>query len=151
MITINCYNKTVQSFFIETKIKEPIYIGGVPTYDLYLEKRPNEGHLYINGVRSKALSGGTNYQIIEPVLLQYFDEICQMFNDNTDIDINDESYLPTSIRVNSKHVFLIEREGTTFIMNSELGLNDIRQISDKIESVFKVKIIPLLRRVGLYG
>jgi len=151
MITINCYNKTIRSFFIETKIKEPIYIGGVPIYELYLEKRPNEGHLYINGVRSKALSGGTNYQMIEPVLLQYFDEICQMFSDNTDMDINDESYLPTSIRVNGKHVFLIEREGTTFIMNSELGLNDIRQISDKIESVFKVKIIPLLRRVGLYG
>jgi len=151
MITIHCSKKFIQSFFIETKVKEYIYINGVPTYDLYLEKYPQEGHLYVNGVPAKALSGGARYQMIEPKLFEYFDEICQLFNDNADIVIEDESYLPLSIQVNGKYIFAIEREGTTFTMNTELGLDDIRNIRNKIEGVFKGKIIPFLKKVGLHG
>jgi len=151
MITIHCSNRTVQSFFIEVEVSQPLYIGGVPTRDLYLEKRPVEGYLYINGVRAKELSGGARYQLIEPTLFGYFDEICQLFTGNADIDIDDESYLPVSIQVNGKRIFKIERTGTVFSMSTELGLDDIRHISSRVESVFKVKIIPLLRSVGLYG
>jgi beta-galactosidase/beta-glucuronidase len=136
---------------METKVKEPIYIGGVPTYDLYLEKYPHEGYLYINGVRAKELPAGADYQIIEPKLFEYFDEICELFNDNVYIVIDDVSYLPLSIQVNGKYVLMIERVGTTFTMTTELGLNDIRNINNKIERVFKNKIIPLLKEVGLYG
>jgi len=149
--TIHCSKKFIQSFFIETKVKEPIYINGVPTYDLYLEKYPHLGYLYINGVRAKELAAGAHYQIIEPTLFEYFDEICQLFNDDVDIVIDDESYLPLSIQVNGKYIFAIDRVGTTFTMNTELGLNNIRNISNKIEGVFKNKIIPLLKKVGLYG
>jgi len=151
MIIIHCSNRTVQSFFIEVKVSQPLYINGVPVHDLYLEKRPIEGYLYINGVRAKELSGGAKYQLIEPTLFGYFDEICQLFTGNADIDVEDESYLPVSIQVNGKRVFKIERTGTIFTMDTELGLNDIRHISSKIESVFRVKVIPLLRSVGLYG
>jgi len=151
MITIQCSKKFIQSFFIKTKVKEYIYINGVPTYDLYLGKYPQEGYLYVNDVPAKALSGGARYQMIEPKLFEYFDEICQLFNDNTDIVIEDESYLPLSIQVNDKYIFAIEREGTTFTMNTELGLDDIRNIRNKIEGVFKGKIIPLLKKVGLHG
>jgi len=135
---------------METKIKEPIYIGGVPTYDLYLEKFPNQEYLYVNSIRAKELPAGTNYQLIEPTLFGYFDEICQLFNDNTEIEIQDETYLPLSIQVNGKYVFKIERESTTFTVDTELGLSEIRDISNKIERVFKFKIIPLLKRAGLY-
>ena len=151
MITIHCDKKTVQSFFMTTKIKQPIFIGGVATYDLYLEKRPNEGHLYISGTRSKVLAGGSHYQIIEPELLGYFNEICKFFNNDTDIDVEDESYLPVSIRQEGKYIFTIDVVGTTFTMNTELGLKDIRDISKTTESVFRTKIIPLLQQVGLYG
>ena len=151
MIAIHCSKKTVQSFFMETKVKQPIYINGVPTTDLYLEKFPNEGYLYINSIRAKELPAGANYQLIEPELFGYFDEICHLFNDNTEIEIQDETYLPLSIQVNGRYVFRIEREGTTFTVDTELGLGEIRDISNKIESVFKFKIIPLLKRVGLYG
>jgi beta-galactosidase/beta-glucuronidase len=136
---------------METKVKEPIYIGGVPTYDLYLEKYPHQYYLYVNGVYAKALSLGPVYQMNEPTLFEYFDEICALFNDDVYIVIDDISYLPLSIQVNGKYVFTIEHVGTTFIMNSELGLNDIRNISNKIESIFKNKIIPLLKKVGLHG
>jgi hypothetical protein len=136
---------------METKIKQPIFIGDTVTYDLYLEKRPNEGHLYINGTRSKVLAKGSQYQIIEPELLGYFDEICKFFNNDTDIDIEDGSYLPISIRENGKYVFIIDVIGTTFTMNTEIGLKDIRDISKTIENVFRTKIIPLLQQVGLYG
>jgi len=151
MIAIHCSNKIVQSFFIETKVKQPIYIKGEPTYDLYLEKYPHMTYLHVNGVRVKNLPAGADYQMIEPTLINYFDEICQLFDNNTDIDVEDGTYLPVSIQVNGKHIFQIERQATTFIMNSELGLGDIRNISSKIESVFKIKIISLLKRVGLYG
>jgi hypothetical protein len=151
MGTIQCEKKFIQSFYMETKVKEPIYIGGVPTYDLYLEKYPHEDYLYINGVQAKELPAGAHYQIIEPKLFEYFDEICQLFNDNADIVIDNESYLPVSIQVNGKYVLIIEHVGTTFTMNTELGLNDIRNISNKIEIIFKNKIIPLLKEVGLHG
>jgi len=151
MDTIHCSKKSIRSFFIETKVKEPIYIGGVPTYDLYLEKYPDEGYLYINGVHAKALSGGAHYQMIEPILFEYFDEICQLFDGDADIVIDNESYLPLSIQINGKYVLKIEHVGTTFSMTTELGLDDVRQIRNKIESVFKNKIIPLLKKVGLYG
>jgi len=151
MITIHCSKKFIQSFFIETKVAKPIYINGVPTYDLYLEKYPQQGYLYINGVHAKALPGGAHYQIIEPKLFEYFDEICKLFNDNADIVIEDESYLPLSIQVNDKYIFEIEHVGTTFTMNTELGLDDIRNIRNKIEGIFKGKIIPLLKEVGLHG
>jgi len=151
MATIQCEKKFIQSFFMETKVKEPIYIGGVPTYDLYLEKYPHKDYLYVNGVRAKALSGGAYYQINEPKLFEYFDEICELFNDDVYIVIDDVSYLPLSIQVNGKYVLMIERVGTTFTMNTELGLNDIRNINNKIERVFKNKIIPLLKEVGLHG
>jgi len=36
-------------------------------------------------------------------------------------------------------------------MTTELGLDDIRQIRNRFENVFKNKIIPLLKKVGLYG
>jgi len=123
----------------------------VPTYDLYLEKYPHKDYLYVNGVRAKALSGGAYYQINEPKLFEYFDEICELFNDDVYIVIDDVSYLPLSIQVNGKYVLMIERVGTTFTMNTELGLNDIRNINNKIERVFKNKIIPLLKEVGLHG
>jgi len=151
MITIQCSKKFIQSFFIETTVKEPIYINGVPIYDLYLEKYPQQEYLHINGVRAKALPGGAHYQIIEPKLFEYFNEICQLFNDNTDIVVEDESYLPLSIQVNGKYIFEIEHAGTTFTMNTELGLDDIRNIRNKIEGVFKGKIIPLLKEVRLHG
>jgi hypothetical protein len=151
MTTIHCFKKSIQSFFIETKVKEPIYIGGVPTYDLYLEKYPDEGHLYINGVRAKALSGGAHYQMIEPILFKYFDEICQLFNGDTNIVIDNESYLPVSIQVDGKYILTIERVGTTFTMMTELGLDNIRHIRLRFENVFKNNIIPLLKKVGLYG
>lgn len=145
-----CSKGLIQSFSMETKVNEPIYIGGVPTYDLYLEKYPQQGYLYINGVSAKALPGGAHYQIIEPELFGYFDEICQLFNDNTEIVVDDESYLPLSIKVNGKYIFVIEYVVTTFTMNTELGLDDIRNIRNRIERVFKIKIIPLLKQVGLY-
>ncbi len=151
MVTIQCYNEFVQSFSMETRIREPIYINGVPTYDLHLAKYPHQGYLYVNGVSAKALSGGADYQMIEPKLFEYFDEICQLFNDNADIVIEDESYLPLSIQINGKYIFVIDYVGTTFTMDTELGLNDIRNISNKIESVCKNKITPLLKEVGLYG
>jgi len=151
MGTIQCEKKFIQSFSIQTKVKEPIYIGGVPTYDLYLEKYPHELCVYVNGVRGKALSLGPVYQINLPTLFEYFDEICELFNDDADIVIDDESYLPLSIQVNGKYVFIIERVGTTFIMTTELGLDDIRRIRTRFENVFKNKIIPLLKKVGLYG
>ena len=151
MGTIQCGKKFIQSFSIYTKVKEPIYIGGVPTYDLYLEKYPHQGYLYVNGVSAKELPAGAPYQIIEPKLFAYFDEICELFNDGAYIVIDDVSYLPLSVQVNGKYVLTIERVGTTFTMNTELGLNDIRNISNKIESIFKNKIIPLLKKVGLYG
>jgi len=151
MITIHCYNRTVQSFFMEVEISQPLYINGVPVRDLYLEKYPGEGHLYINGVRARQLPSGSDYQLIEPTLLGYFNEICQLFTGNADIDVEDELYLPVSIQINGKRVFKIERTGTIFTMDTELGLDDIRHISDRVESVFRVKVIPLLRSVGLYG
>jgi len=140
----------MQSFFMETKVKQPIYINGVPTTDLYLEKYPNERYLYVNGILARKLPAGETYQLIEPTLFGYFDEICQLFSDNTEIEIQDETYLPLSIQVNGKYVFKIERESTTFTVDTELGLSEIRDISNKIESVFKFKIIPLLKREGLY-
>jgi len=149
MIVINCSRKAVQSFFMETKVKQPFLISGEFTYDLYLEKYPGQAYLYINKVRSKELPGGSKYQIIEPTLLIYFDEICALFNDNTDIDIDDESYLPTSIKTNGKYVFQIDRVVTTYIVNTELGLDEIKKISDRIEHVFRMKIIPLLKQVRL--
>ena len=151
MVTIQCSNKIIQSFSIETNVKEPIYINGVPTYDLHLEKYPHQTYLYVNGVRAKALSGGADYQMMEPQLIRYLDDICQLFDDDTVIDIQDESYLPFSIQVNGKSIFEIESVATTFTMNTELGLDDIRRISNKIEGVFKTKIIPLLKEVGLHG
>ncbi len=107
--------------------------------------------MYVNGVRAKELPAGADYQINEPKLFEYFDEICELFNDDVYIVIDDESYLPLSIQINGKYVFTIERVGTTFTMTTELGLNDIRNISNKIERVFKNKIIPLLKEVGLHG
>ena len=136
---------------METKVKEPIYIGGVPTYDLYLEKYPDEYYLYVNGVRAKELPGGAHYQIIEPILFEYFDEICELFNGDADIVIDNESYLPLSIQIDGKYVLMIGHVGTTFTMNTELGLDDIRRIRTKFENVFKIKIIPLLKKVGLHG
>ena len=151
MGTIQCEKKFIQSFSIQTHVKEPIYIGGVPTYDLYLEKYPHKLCVYANGVPAKALSLGPVYQKNVPTLFEYFGEICELFNDDAYIVIDDESYLPLSIQVNGKYVLMIERVGTTFTMNTELGLNDIRNINNKIERVFKNKIIPLLKEMGLYG
>ena len=151
MDTIHCSNKSIQSFYMQTKVKEPIYIGGVPTYDLYLEKYSDERYLYINGVHAKALLVGTHYQMIEPILFEYFDEICQLFDGNADIVVDNESYLPVSIQVNGKYVLMIGHVGTTFTMITELGLDDIRHIRTRFENVFKIKIIPLLKKVGLHG
>jgi|GEM_PF-2488819 len=151
MIAVHCSGKVMQSFFIETKVKEPIYIHGVPTYDLYLEKYPDKGHLYINSVLASELPAGDYYRLIEPTLFGYFDEICQLFSENTEIEIQDEMYLPLSIQVNGRYVFRIKRESTTFTVDTELGLSEIRDISNKIEDVFRFKIIPLLKRAGLYG
>jgi len=148
---IYCSKKSIRSFFMETKVKEPIYIGGVPTYDLYLEKYPYEYYLYVNGVRAKELPAGAPYQMIELKLFEYFDEICQLFDGDADIVVDNESYLPVSIQVNGKYVLTIERVGTTFSMTTELGLDDVRQIRNRFENVFKNKIIPLLKKVGLYG
>jgi len=140
----------MKSFFMETKVKQPVYINGVPTTDLYLEKFPDKEYLYINSVLASELPAGDYYRLIEPELFGYFDEICQLFNDNTEIEIQHETYLPLSIQVNGRYVFKIERESTTFTVDTELGLSEIRDISNKIENVFKFKIIPLLKRVGLY-
>jgi len=141
----------MQSFFMETRVKQPIYINGVPTYDLYLEKYPDKEDLYINSVLATELPAGDYYEFIKPTLFGYFDEICQLFNDNTEIEIQHETYLPLSIQVNGKYVFKIEHESTIFTVDTELGLSEIRNISNKIENVFKFKIIPLLKRAGLYG
>jgi len=132
-----------------TTVNEPIYIGGVPTHNLHLEIRPHEQYLYINNVRAKALPGGAHYQMIEPVLFSYLDEIC--LRGNTEIFVDDESYLPFFIQVNDEIMLVIENFGRTFQMNTELGLDDIRNISNRIERAFTIKIIPLLKEVGLYG
>ena len=135
---------------METTINEPIYIGGVPTNILYLEIRPHEQYLYINGIRAKALPGGAHYQMIEPVLFSYLDEICQLFDRDTGIFVDDESYLPFIIRVEGTNIFAVENVGTTFYMDTKIGLDDIRNISNRIERTFRLKIIPLLKEVGLY-
>jgi len=151
MVVMTCSNGIIQEFSMETRINEPIYISGVPTYNLYLEKHAHEGYLYINGIRAKALPGGAHYQMIEPQLFSYFDEICQLFNGNTAIFVDDESYLPFIIRNDSGTMLSIEIVGTTFVMNTKLGLDDIRDISNRIERIFRFEIIPLLKEVGLYG
>jgi len=135
---------------METKLNEPIYIDGVPTSNLNLVLRPREQFLFINGVRTKESPGGANYWMMETVLLRYLDEICQSFNGNTDIFADDKSYLPYFIGVNDETVLMIESSGTFFRMFTELGLNDIRDISDRIKRSFELKIIPLLEEVGLY-
>jgi hypothetical protein len=148
---IHCQNKSIDSFFMETKVKEPLYIGGVPTYDLYLEKYPYEGYLYINGVRAKELPAGANYQIIEPKLFEYFDEICEVFDgDDVDIVIDNKSYLPLSIQVDGKYILTIEFSANSAKMITTLSLNEIRQMRTRFENVFRNKIIPLLKKVGLY-
>ncbi len=151
MITVQCAKRLVQSFFMETKVKDPVYINDNPTYDLNLEKRNHLGYLYINGVRAKALPRGRDYQLIEPALFGYFDEICQSFDDDTEITVEDESFLPWSIKVKSKSVFEIEYESQTFIMTTELGLDEIKSISKRIERTFSLKIVPILKKVGLYA
>jgi hypothetical protein len=151
MVEMLCVNGIIQGFSMEIEVNEPIYISGIPTYNLYLEIHPHEQYLYINGVRAKGLTGGAYYQMMEPQLFSYLDEICQSFNRNTEIYIDNESYLPFFIRVDDTPIFSIERMGTTFVMNTELGLDDIRHISDRIQRVFYFKIIPLLKEVGLYG
>jgi len=150
MITIQCYKKVVQSFFMETRAKEPIYIGGEPKRDLYLEKYHHLGYLHINGIRAKALPNGADYQMIEPKLFGYFNEICEPFNDDTIITVEDESFLPLSINVNSKPVFELEYISPTFTMNTDLSIDEIRTIGNRIERAFKVKIVPLLKEVGLH-
>jgi len=151
MITVQCAKRLIQSFFMETKVKDPVYINDEPTYDLYLEKRDHLGYLYINGVRAKALPRGGDYQSIEPTLFKYFDEICQPFDDDTEINVEDESFLPWSIKVKSKPVLEIEYESQTFIMTTDLGIDEIRNISNRIERTFRLKIIPILKEVGLYA
>lgn len=131
-----------------TKVEEPIYIGGVPTHNLYLEIYPHQQYLYINGVRAKELPGGAHYQMIEPQLFVYLDEIC--LKGNAEIFVDDEFYQPFLIRVNGEIILLIENFGTTFQMDTELGLDDVRNISNRIERAFTYKITPLLKEVGLY-
>jgi hypothetical protein len=136
---------------MQTTVNEPIYIGGVPTYNLYLEIYPHQQYLYINGVRAKGLTGGAYYQMMEPQLFSHLDEICQLFIGNAVILIDDESYLPYLIRVDNIPVFLMERAGTAFYMTTSLGLDRVIDASDRIERVFQFEIIPLLKEVGLYG
>ena len=147
MDTIHCSKKSIQSFFMETKVKEPIYIGGVPTYNLYLEKYPYEGYLYVNGVRAKELPAGANYQIIEPKLFEYFDEICEVFDGDVDIVVDNK--LPLSIQVDGKYILTIEFSAHSAKMITRLSLNEIRNIRTKFEKTFN-KIISLLREVKLY-
>jgi uncharacterized protein (UPF0179 family) len=132
---------------METKVKEPIYIGGVPTYNLYLEKYPYEGYLYVNGVRAKELPAGANYQIIEPKLFEYFDEICEVFDGDVDIVVDNK--LPLSIQVDGKYILTIEFSAHSAKMITRLSLNEIRNIRTKFEKTFN-KIISLLREVKLY-
>ncbi len=149
MDTIHCSKKSIQSFFMETKVKEPIYIGGVPTYNLYLEKYPYEEYLYVNGVRAKELPAGANYQI-ESKLFEFFDEICEVFDgDDVDIVVDNKSYLPLSIQVDGKYIFTIEFSANSAKMITRLSLNEIRNIRTKFEKIFN-KIISLLREVKLY-
>jgi hypothetical protein len=151
MVEMSCSNGAIQELSMPTKIKEPIYISGVPTYDLYLQKYANQRYLYINGIRAKVLLGGTHYQMIEPVLLSHFDEICRLFNENTvKLVVDDESYLPFIIQADGWPIFSIEITGTTFVMNTKLGLYNIIDTSKRIELIFNFEIIPLLKEVGLY-
>jgi len=115
--------------------------------NLYIEKKMEEGHLYINGVRAKELMGGKYYQMIEPELFREFDEICRLFNDNTEIDIDKE--LPVSIRINGKSILTIEFEKNSVKMVTKLSLNEIRNIRNKFEKTF-VNILSILKEVNLY-
>jgi hypothetical protein len=133
---------------MSTTVEEPIYIDGVPTHNLHLEIYPHKQYLYINGIRAKELPDGAHYQRIEPRLFVYLDEIC--LKGNTEIFVDDESYQPFFIQVNNEIILLIENFGTTFQMDTELGLDDIRNISNRIERAFTYKIIPALKEVGLY-
>jgi hypothetical protein len=150
MINIKCLNKSISSFFIETRPKNPVYINGELVYDLYLEKRNNEGFLYINGVRAKSLINGVNYQLIEAELFEYFDEICRLFDDNTEIDVDKETYLPLSIKVNGKSILKIEFEKNSVKMVTGLSINEIRNIRTKFEKTFN-NIFSLLEKVNLHG
>ena len=135
MINVQCKNKVVSSFFME--INE----------NLYIEKKMEEGHLYINGVRAKELMGGKYYQMIEPELFREFDEICRLFNENTEIDVDKE--LPVSIRINGKSILTIEFEKNSVKMVTKLSLNEIRNIRNKFEKTF-VNILSILKEVNLY-
>lgn len=139
MIKIKCQNKTLNSFFIEVN------------ENLYLEKRSMEGHLYINGIRAKALPGGAQYQMIEPELIGYFNEICQNFNNNdAEIDIDKETFLPLTIKIEGKNILTIEFEYNSTKIMTKIGLNQVRHLRNIFENVFKNKIIPLLQKVNLY-
>jgi hypothetical protein len=118
--------------------------------NLYIEKKLEEGHLYINGIRAKALPGGKYYQMIEPELFKQFDEICRLFNDNTEIDVDKETYLPVSIRINGKSILTIEFETNSVKIVTKLSLNEIRNIRTKFEKTFG-NIFSLLKEVNLYG
>jgi hypothetical protein len=137
MINIQCKNKFVSSFFIE--INENLY-----------EKKPEEGHLYINGVRAKALPNGVTYQMIEPELIRYFDEICQKFN-NAEIDVDEKTFLPLSVKRDNEYILRIEFDANSIKIISKIGLNEVRHIRNIIENVFRNKIIPLLKEVSLYN
>ncbi|ALG97133.1 hypothetical protein AVT98_gp41 [Sulfolobales virus YNP1] len=139
MIKIKCQNKKIDSFFIEVN------------ENLYLEKRSMEGHLYINGIRAKALPGGAHYQMIEPELFRQFDEICQQFNDDAEIDIDKETFLPLTIKIEGKNVLTIEFESNSTKIMTKIGLNQVRHLRNIFENVFKNKIIPLLQKVNLYA
>ncbi len=136
MINIQCKNKFVSSFFME--INE----------NLYIEKKLEEGHLYINNIRAKALPGGITYQMVEPELIRYFDEICQNFN-NAEIDVDEKTFLPLSVKLDSEYI-RIEFEANSIKIISKIGLNEVRHIRNIIENVFRNKIIPLLQKVNLY-
>jgi hypothetical protein len=151
MINIKCLNKSISSFFIETKAKNPVYINGELIYDLYLEKRYNEGFLYINGVRAKSLNNGVNYQLIEAELFGYFDEICNLFSNSADIDVDKKTFLPLSIKLDNEYILRIESDTNSVKMTTKLSLNEVRHIRNMIENVFINKIIPLLQKVNLYG
>jgi len=137
MINIQCKNKFVSSFFME--INE----------NLYIEKKMEEGHLYINGVRAKVMPDGVTYQMIEPELIRYFDEICQKFN-NAEIDVDEKTFLPLSVKLDNEYILRIEFDANS-TMITKIGLNEVRHIRNIIENVFRNKIIPLLQKVNLYG
>ena len=139
MIEILCQNKFISTFFIE--INE----------DLVLEKKPQEGHLYINNIRAKALPGGVTYQLIEPELFRNFDEICQLFDfNNVEIDIDKKTFIPLSVKADGKYLFTVEFNSNSVKIATKIGLKELIQVSSKIQSIFNNKIVQVLKEVNLY-